>query len=275
MFEYDFVPVGERATPEDYTRLFARAYGANDKLTIRYLKWLYQENPHGAAVGIDAFLGDDLVAHYATIPRRYIVGGMEVPLLLSVNTATDPDHQKRGLFKKLAFATYERGADLGYQYVIGVANAQSIHAFETSLGFERLGQIRLAIGRHPPRLSIAAPRLAADTAWLRWRLSNPSAKYFLTNAGQDEVVINTRRGRATVSIGRASTVSVEGIANLPRNSSRGILPMSPVFPVRNRGPFLPARLMQSPWHVILRSLQASSIAVMHEVQFDGLSMDTF
>lgn len=275
MSEYEIVPVGSRASAEDYVRLFSRCYGENDKLTVPYIRWLYADNPHGNAVGMDAYLGDELAAHYVTIPRRYHGGGEVVELLLSVNTATDPDHQRRGLFKTLANATYAHGAELGYGYVIGVANAQSIHAFKTSLGFETLGQVRLAVGRRPPVLTTGKPRLAMDAEWLGWRLTNPSARYFTSPVGGGEVAINTRRGRATFSLGRVPGGAVAGIGGLERRSWCGPLPLSPVFPSAGKRPLLPAWIIPSPWHVILRRLAAPSTTPMREVQFDGLSMDTF
>lgn len=275
MSEYELVPVGERAGPADYIRLFERAYGATTKLTERYLAWLYDENPHGRAVGFDAYLGDALGAHYVTVPRLYRVGAAEVPLLLSLNTATDPDHQRRGLFKRLAFATYERGAELGYHHVIGVANAQSIHGFQKSLGFETLGRVRLALGRRPERLAPDAPHIAVDAEWLAWRLTNPSAAYFATPAGGGDVILNTSRGNVTFSIGRTGADMVKGLPALPRKSFRGLASMTPVFPTAGRGPFLPERLMPSPWHVIVRPLAAPDTQALTHLQFDGLSMDTF
>ena len=275
MVDYEILPVGVRASYEEYVRLFTRCYGKNEKLTAQYLQWLYEGNPHGNAVGMDAWHGDELAAHYVTIPRRYHVSGALVEVLLSVNTATDPRHQRRGLFKKLASATYEYGADLGYSYVIGVANAQSIHAFVTSLGFETLGQIRLMVGGQAPRLDTDKPRLAIDSEWLRWRLNNPSAKYFTTPSSGGQVLINTRRGRSTFGLGRVQGSTLKDVSGLEARRWRGLFPLTPIFPRDGINWVIPTKIMPSPWHVILRALAASSAMPMREVQIDGLSMDTF
>ena len=54
----------------------------------------------------------ELAAHYVVLPIRAAVGGQPVAAALSLNTATHPDYQRRGLFVRLAEATYEmaRGA---------------------------------------------------------------------------------------------------------------------------------------------------------------------
>ncbi|MBM2294573.1 GNAT family N-acetyltransferase [Sulfitobacter pseudonitzschiae] len=272
---YEFVNVLERATIEDYLLLFEKAYGHNNKLTVAYLRWLYEENPHGRAIGFDAYLDGELAAHYVTIPRIYCVGDEKVRGVLSVNTATHPNHQRRGLFTRLAAATYERAANEGYQYVIGVANAQSIHGFLTKLEFKRLGQIGLAFWLRPPPVAPGHVHLDMGHSWLRWRLANPSADYFLTRAGQDEAIINTRRGRAIFSLGRANlSVLPDDIEATAWRRGFGLITLTPVYPKVGKSLFLPERLMPSPWHIILRRL-GSELDDMTNFHIDGLSMDTF
>ena len=92
MTDYTLHPALERASIEDYISLFDLAFPGNDKLGKAYIDWLYLQNPDGPVVGVDAYLGGELAAHYATIPRRYCVGGTHHKALLSVNTATHPAH---------------------------------------------------------------------------------------------------------------------------------------------------------------------------------------
>lgn len=274
MPDYELVRVLERADINDYLQLFEKAYGYNDKLTANYLQWLYVANPHGRAVGFDAFCDGELAAHYVTVPRAYRIGSTRLPGLLSVNTATHPDHQRRGLFTRLAAATYELATNEGYQYIVGVANAQSVHGFLSKLAFEHLGQIGLAVWREPPPVPFGYAHLDKDKDWLRWRLANPSAKYFLTKSGKDEVIINIRKGSAVFSIGRISHDCISEESGLEWRRYRGPAILTPVYPREGIGPLLPARFMPSPWHVILRRLGASADGLV-KIHFDGLSMDTF
>ncbi len=275
MTNYEFVQVLDRAKIEDYICLFDLAYGRNDKLTAAYLRWLYEDNPHGPAVGFDAYFDGELAAHYVTIPRVYSVGEEKVLGLLSVNTATHPNHQRKGLFSRLAAATFERAAHEGYQYILGVANAQSIHGFVNKLEFEHLGQIGLAVWRQPPSVAPGYAHLHMGRDWLRWRLSNPSADYFFTRGGDEEVIVNTRRGRAVFSLGRADRSLLSGcIETTAWRRGPRLTTLTPLYPKTGKGPFLPERLMPSPWHIILRRM-GPGLDAMSKIHFDGLSMDTF
>jgi GNAT superfamily N-acetyltransferase len=100
-----------------YTELFQRAFPGNKKLTCEYLHWLYRDNPDGALVGFDAFHEQRLVGHYACIPREYV--GAEGPkrCLHSVNTATDPEYTRQGLFTRLAEMTYDAASQANFQLV--------------------------------------------------------------------------------------------------------------------------------------------------------------
>lgn len=275
MSDYVFVNILDRAKIEDYLALFEISYGKNDKLSASYLHWLYEKNPHGRAVGFDAFLDGELAAHYVTIPRVYRVGGEIIRGVLSVNTATHPNHQRRGLFTRLAAATYEHAASEGYQYVVGIANDQSIHGFLNKLEFEHLGQIGLALWRQPSAVAPGYAHLDQDEGWVRWRLANPSTEYFLSPAGQDEAIINTPRNRIVFSLGRTKrTMLTDDLSAPPWRRNRGLATLTPVYPKENGGAFLPRSLMPSPWHVILRRL-GSGLDAMTKLHFDGLSMDTF
>lgn len=274
MSEYTFHNALEKANIADYVDLFTRAYGASEKLTHAYLQWLYEENPDGAAIGVDAFLGDELAAHYIAVPRRYLIDGHEANGLLSLNTATHPNHQRRGLFKQLAGATYERGSRLGFRFVIGVANAQSVHGFVNSLGFDNLGQVRLALFRRPVPPSDELPHLLKTAAWLRWRLSSPSGQYFTTTGKDGNIVLHARKGAVSFAIGSVSHQLLnEAQLDLPHRPIAGIASLTPVFPAQ-RGILLPLRLQPSPWHLILRPLN-EEIDSMRMVQMEGLAMDTF
>ena len=273
--DYEICRVFERSTVEDYVSLFRAAYGQQNKLTGSYLSWLYLKNPHGRVVGFDAYLNGELAAHYATVPRLYRLDGEDVPAVLSVNTATHPDHQRRRLFSQLAEATYSWAAKEGYKFVLGVANAQSIHGFVSKLGFVHLGQVGLALGRVPMPPPPDHAHLTLSASWLEWRMSNPASTYFITEAGQDRATVNTRRGRAVFSLGSVCrSILPDNLEVASKRRFRGIATLAPIFPKRGIGPFLPQKLMPSPWHVIFRPL-ASDMRLTPRVHLDGLAMDTF
>ena len=137
----------------------------DSKLNRKYLEWLYFSNPLGDVVGFDAMDGEVLAAHYACVPTRI---GDSIGLL-SLNTATHPDYRSKGLYQKLALMTYERWSN-EFNYVVGVANAQSASVFVKRLGFAEIGRLNLRFG------DLRRPILGARSwsqAELDWRVNSP------------------------------------------------------------------------------------------------------
>jgi GNAT superfamily N-acetyltransferase len=191
MQELRFAPVqNDPATLAKYGALFAACFPGTDKFTPAYLDWLYVANPDGAAVGYDAWDGERLAAHYVCVPARAWVEGQEVRVLLSLNTATHPDYQGKGLFTKLAAMTYEAGAQAGFDGCYGVANANSTPGFVRKLGFQLVRPLEARVGlgrlRHAPKP--AAQSLSFERSWspeaLAWRCANPHNRVHGRNGGK-------------------------------------------------------------------------------------------
>ena len=148
------------------------------KFSIANLAWLYIENPDGMALGFDAFDGDQLVAHYVCIPTKILCTDGPLRALLSLNTATLPSYQGRGLFIQLAQATFEAAKQFGYACIYGVANQNSTPGFVQKLGFSLVAplQVLLGIGRYKPPTSNFP--LQFQRSWssssLTWRCANPA-----------------------------------------------------------------------------------------------------
>jgi GNAT superfamily N-acetyltransferase len=185
-----FAPVQlDAATLVRYGELFQACFPATDKFTPAYLAWLYLDNPDGMAVGFDAWDGERLAAHYVCVPARARIEGRDVPVLLSLNTATHPDYQGKGLFTKLAAMTYEAGAAQGFDGVYGVANANSTPGFVRKLGFQLVRPLEARIGvgglHHRP---VADAALSFERHWseaaLRWRCANPHNPVYARSNGR-------------------------------------------------------------------------------------------
>jgi GNAT superfamily N-acetyltransferase len=178
---YDFRPIETGSGALSECAALLRAV-LSPSLDHRYLSWLYAENPAGTAVGYNAFQSGTLAAHYATIPLVAHVNGRIEKGLLSLNTATHPDHQGRGLFPTIAAKTYERAAELGFGFVIGVANARSTRGFVEKLGFQLVAplDVRVGVGAFESTAEDAARSYAPvwSEAAIAWRLRRPGARYF-------------------------------------------------------------------------------------------------
>jgi GNAT superfamily N-acetyltransferase len=180
------VPTGvEPAQLAAYARLLSEVFGGG-KFSEAAVGWRYRDNPAGQVVGADAWDGERLAAHYVTCPLEARIEGRVVRGLLSLNTATHPDYQGRGLFTTLAEAAYARGAEAGYEFVVGVANANSTPGFLKRLGFQHVARLHAGIlGRLPSRLGEAS--LQYEGNWrqdlLAWRTANPAGGYLTQRRG--------------------------------------------------------------------------------------------
>lgn len=151
-----------------------------DKFSYEYLKWQYADNPVGSIVGFNAYMGDVLAAHYVTMPIYMNINGQKTKGVLSLNTATHPEHQGKRLFTTLADRTYQYAADHGYKFVIGVANANSTHGFLKHLGFKLVGPLTFKVGVGQNLYQRADYTFSRywDKEIMEWRLKNPSMEYF-------------------------------------------------------------------------------------------------
>lgn len=154
--------------------------GHAEKFNLDYMRWQYAANPVGKVVGFNAYMGDVLAAHYVTMPIYMNIEGMKTLGLLSLNTATHPEHRGKRLFTILAEKTYQYAAENGYKFVIGVANDQSTHGFIKYLGFKLIGPLTFKVGTGTniyDRNDYIFTRYW-DKEIMDWRLKNPSMKYY-------------------------------------------------------------------------------------------------
>lgn len=148
--------------------------------TFDYIRWEYRDNPAGKIVGFNAYLGDVLAAHYVTMPIYMNINGKKTLGVLSLNTATHPEHRGKRLFTILAEKTYEYAAENGYKFVIGVANANSTHGFIKYLGFKLIGPLtfKVGVGKKLYQRTEYTYTRYWNKEIIEWRLKNPSYKYY-------------------------------------------------------------------------------------------------
>lgn len=191
--------------------LMRRAFPQATKLTATYLDWLYFANPAGPALGYNASDGGRVVGHAAAVPQRVRLRGRRAEAALLLNIATDPDWRGRGLFLRLIEAVIDQARDRGVAAVTGVANQNTIRAYETRLGFQNVAGLDAVVALSPERVDMAAALARAelrrdwDDAALAWRLANPE-------------------GPLRIVSGSADTLVVEGASSTPGVRARGVIP---------------------------------------------------
>lgn len=252
---------------ENYAKLFARCFPSSTAFNLRYLAWLYRDNPDGQIVGFDAVDDGKIVATYVCTPARAMRNGQPLKALLSLNTATHPRHQGRGLFTKLAQATYERARQAGFDIIFGVANRNSIHGFSTKLGFQDVHGLnaRIGIGWFPRGNTIQIrERSAFHREWsadaLRWRVSNPNNPLAITrdHDGGIRLIGKTQYPGITVQAALFQELPADSImpqTDVPFSLASVSLGLEPAgTSTRGLSMAIPDRLKPSPLRLIYRNL---------------------
>jgi len=254
----------DAAALTQYGALFAACFPDASKFTPDYLRWLYADNPDGVAAGFDAWDGERLAAHYVCVPGMARIGGQDVRVLMSLNTATHPDYQGKGLFTKLAALTYDSAREQGYDAVYGVANANSTPGFLRKLGFQLVRPLEARFGwggvGTPPPGQGAAPSFERrrSPAALAWRCANPGNPVRLRRHGAlwqaDAAALGLARAYAELALpaGEPWQASDAGGGWAPARLYLGLVPDAER---RFTGyPAIPQRLRPSPLNLIYRSL---------------------
>ncbi len=267
---------------DGHIALFARSFPGAAHFGADYLRWLYFENPTGAVVGVDAWVEGRLAATYVTIPARLRVDGQVTKGLLSLNTATDPDFQGKGLFTRLANAVFERATSEGFSCVYGIANANSTPGFTRKLGFDLVEPLRAAVGLghgYCADLTAAHQESRLAREWnqeeLAWRLRNPA----------NRVRAHCVADSITEFRARTSYPVLEATAALPGSLAPARRPhLTPAVyigavPARfaRRGAFvdIPSKLRPSPLNLIFRALTGTTRVGRGEATITFLDFDAF
>ncbi|MEO6292396.1 MAG: GNAT family N-acetyltransferase [Burkholderiaceae bacterium] len=247
-----------------YATLFSNCFPTTNKYSQVYLRWLYCNNPAGRAVGFDAWDGDKLAAHYVCIPVSASVGGQAVKVLLSLNTATHPAYQGRGLFTKLAEMTYVLGAEKGFDSIYGVANANSTPGFIRKLGFQLVEPLsaRVGVGRLHIDFEFSNRAAQFERIWspncLDWRCSNPHNAIFQREQRGVAQFQAAAFGRLLPVYAELSSKVMVGVNNTswrPLSPARLFLGLVPSGACKFNQYFdIPQRLRPSPLNFIYRSL---------------------
>lgn len=146
-------------------------------------KWLFRQwylnNPMGKVISFNAFYGEELVAHYACIPYKMEIEGRVVLGLLDMATVTHPDHRGKGLFKKLAKTTYDYAKENGFEFVLGVANANSFPGYMKYFPFTFVGQleVKMGLGTKIESDGDKTYKVFWDKDSFNWRLKCDTANY--------------------------------------------------------------------------------------------------
>jgi GNAT superfamily N-acetyltransferase len=256
--------------------LLRRVFPAAHHLTPSYLAWLYGRNPAGTAVGVEAELDGELVAHYATVPFPARVHGTLRSAALGLNLAVDPAHRGRGLAAEVVGRASERCGVQQIGCLVAVLNANSTHLFTQRLGFQLVCSLDARIGVGPRARRSEPPAVDFERLWddagVVWRLANPSVRYEVRGR---EVLAPSGYPGIAVSLGELERpVEAQGSVAGPLCLWLGLDPGmqwggSAYLP-------LPARLRPSPLNLVFRDVAGPGRRLdPARVRFRGLDFDAY
>jgi hypothetical protein len=175
-------------------------------------------------------------------------------------------------------------AERGHAGVVGVANQQTIRAYETRLGFQNVAGLDAHVELLPQRIDMAAAAAAAEFAhrWddptLAWRLKNPANPLRIAGETSDSLIVE---GRSTTPLIRArGAIPRAGLSLRGSGPAMGpgvVLGLTPKGAARRRLALtVPERLRPSPLRLIWLNHQAPGDRLDPErILFSFLDFDAF
>lgn len=131
---------------ERYAALFAKN---DDPRDDQVLTWRFQNNPNSEATWIylanDTSKAGEEAALYAVSGLRAFINSEVVDCAQSLDTLTDSQHRRQGLFPWLARETYSDLKAGGHAFVYGFPNGNSVHTFKKKLDWAMLDPVPFLI----------------------------------------------------------------------------------------------------------------------------------
>ena len=112
------------------------------KKNIEYFRWLYNANPMGKYIVIDAFDGDKLVGQIGCIPYDFKFHNNKIRTIVSINICIDKLYRGGQIFHKLSSSFEKLLIKNNYDLLIAIGNKMASPAWIRSLNMKNLGQLK-------------------------------------------------------------------------------------------------------------------------------------
>jgi GNAT superfamily N-acetyltransferase len=154
-----------RATAEDQPAILAlaaRSLGwAGDERDRAFFEWKHHQNPFGASPAWVACVDGQIVG-FRTMLRWELASTERVRRVVrAVDTATDPAHQGKGIFRRLTLLAVEELRAEGVDAVFNTPNSQSRPGY-LKMGWHQLGRPSLSVVPRSPGALVALARSRAS-----------------------------------------------------------------------------------------------------------------
>lgn len=130
--------------PEIIALLERSLGGGGDARYPRLFAWKHDENRFGQSPMWLATDSGRIVAFRAFMRWEFVRGGTVVRAVRAVDTATDPDHRGRGIFRALTMHGLEHMRSEGVDFVFNTPNTQSRPGY-LEMGWREVGRLPAAV----------------------------------------------------------------------------------------------------------------------------------
>ena len=175
--------------------------------------WKHRDNPFGPSPAWVAVERDQVIGFRTFMRWEFEDSGRVVRAVRAVDTATHPDHQGRGIFKRLTLHAVDELRDEGVDFVFNTPNDQSRPGY-LKMGWQVVGRLPVVFRpRSLARLPVLARSRGAADLWSvpsQVGVSAPAAF-----AGLDPRVLGSRRRTDAGLSTRRSTAYLHWRYGLP------------------------------------------------------------
>lgn len=155
--------------PEILEVLKASLGETSSKKTEAVWRYKHMENPFGKSLVLVAVENDNIIGIRALMRWQWQLGDQVFSAFRAVDTATHPDHQGKGVFKKLTLSAIEIAKEQGDDFIFNTPNTQSLPGY-LKMGWEEVAKLKI-------RLNFANP--------LNWLGNKPKWLYEVNTNGSD------------------------------------------------------------------------------------------
>ena len=160
-----------------------------------YWRWKHFENPFGRSPVLLGVENDQLVGVRAFMRWKWEMNGDVFHAVRAVDTATHPDHQGKGIFKKLTLALVELCKINGDHFIFNTPNKQSEPGY-LKMGWERAGNLPIITSVQRPISIIKNYLLNGGPSEI---MTSNSVERYLIHPGLDSLLHTISSGKMTTS----------------------------------------------------------------------------
>ena len=128
-----------------------------DEQYADFYRWKHHQNPFGRSPAWIALDGERIVGLRVWLRWRFRRGGETWRAVRAVDTATHPDYQGRGIFRRLTTSSLEHLTTDGVAHVFNTPNEQSRPGY-LKMGWEQVGKLPVGVRFRSPVAAASAVR---------------------------------------------------------------------------------------------------------------------